>query len=172
MIKHIHLPLFIFSLRSITASRAESTGSDRFIIAALLAVDCCVPNVIIICAGNCPAIASSTNIFRSLSFRFLFAFTSLYTNGIMNIVASSIGIKTVLKAPTWSCTSLMQTNCKDHMKLQANNAPHEISDFFIPACSAVCKLYPQYFMFTIILNICKQNFFILTLYYIIQNILP
>ena len=97
----------------------------------LLAVDCCVPNVIKTCAGNCPNNASKKNTFKSLSFLFLFFFTSLYTKGSIKIVASSIGINTVLKAPTWFCTNLMQVNCKDHIKLQANKAPQDKKDFFI-----------------------------------------
>ena len=47
------------------------------------------------------------------------------------MVASNIGRNTVLNAPTWSCTNLMQVNCNDHIRLQANKAPHDNKDFFI-----------------------------------------
>jgi hypothetical protein len=62
-------------------------------IAALLAVERCVPIVTNTCAGNWPSRASIANIFRAPGFRFLFAFTSLYTKGTMNKVASNIGLK-------------------------------------------------------------------------------
>ena len=49
----------------------------------------------------------------------------------MNKVASSMGIKTVLNGPTWFCTSLMQVNCKAHIRLHANKADQESNDFFM-----------------------------------------
>ncbi len=123
--------LFIFSFNKTTASKAETTGKVRLMMEPLLAVDCCVPNVINTCAGNWPTNASKRNIFKSLSFLFLFALTSLYTNGSIKIVASSMGINTVLKAPTWPCTNLMQVNCNDHIRLQANKAAQDNKGFFI-----------------------------------------
>src|SRR5262249_35052422 len=98
----------------------------RLMMAALLAVDCCVPMVVNTCAGNWPRSASTAKILRWPSFLFLFAFASLYTKGIINKVANNIGMKTVLKGPTWSWISLMHVNCNDHIRLQANSAPHEI----------------------------------------------
>ena len=123
--------LFIFSFRKTTANNADTIGKVRLIIAPLLAVDCCVPIVINTCAGNCPSSASIKNILRSASFLFLFFFISLYTKGSIKIVASNIGMNTVLKAPTCSCTSLIEVNCKDHIRLQANNAPQDNKDFFM-----------------------------------------
>jgi hypothetical protein len=49
----------------------------------------------------------------------------------MKSVASSMGIKTVLNGPIWSCTSLMQVNCRAHIRLQANKADQESRDFFM-----------------------------------------
>jgi hypothetical protein len=49
----------------------------------------------------------------------------------MKSVASSMGMKTVLNGPIWSCTSLMQVNCRAHIRLQANKADQESRDFFM-----------------------------------------
>ena len=121
----------IFSLRKTTANKAETTGKLRLMIAALLAVDCCVPMVTNTWAGNWPSKASTTKIFKSLSLLFLFSLMVLYTKGSIKIAESNIGINTVLNAPTWFCTNFIQVNCSDHIRLQANNKVHDTKDFFI-----------------------------------------
>ena len=119
----IHLTLDILSRRKTNAKNAVNTGMASIMIAALLAVDIRVPQVTSTCPGKTPSTASSRKIsasLRSLSLPAPPAFFSPRTSGYSMRVARVMGPHTVNIGPTWSCTSLTQVNCSDHIRLQSN----------------------------------------------------
>ena len=134
----------IRSRRNSTANMAVATGSVRLIMAALLAREIRVPQVIITCAGKDAErrqqqVDADTFGRRT---RARCGVRSRSTNGISMSIASVIGPQTVNIGPTWSCTSLMQVNCSAHIRLQQNRNNQERIQIF-PAsriCSASLRI--------------------------------
>ena len=92
--KLIYRTAFILSFKSRKANMVEITGRLKVKIAALLAVENCVPWVIKTCAGKAPSKASRKKTKISLNC-FLLFLKSLMANGASNGVAISIGAPTV-----------------------------------------------------------------------------